>query len=92
MIDNIRSDCSRNPYSEEDIQKLIMICISHIINAEKFEITPVARDLLGFFLDEDPNAHGICCCRFILSTGYPIYTFGSDSVINQILDHNNIVL
>lgn len=72
-----------NPYSEEDIQKAYNDLVYAYNNAEKFEITPVARDLLGFFLDEDPNAHGIVAVDYT-EHGYPIYTFGSDSVINQI--------
>ncbi|MDU6126642.1 MAG: hypothetical protein E6658_05210, partial [Veillonella sp.] len=72
-----------NPYSEEDIQKAYNDLVYAYNNAEKFGITPVARDLLGFFLDEDPNAHGIVAVDYT-EHGYPIYTFGSDSVINQI--------
>ena len=38
--------------------------------------------MLGFFLDENPNAHGIIAVDKT-EDGYSIFTFGSDSLLNK---------
>ena len=71
-----------NPYSEEEIKKAYNDLLFAHNHAEAFGLTPAASDLLGFFLDENPNAHGIIAVDYT-EHGYPIYTFGPNSVVNQ---------
>ena len=71
-----------NPYSEEEIKKAYNDLLFAHNHAEAFGLTPAANDLLGFFLDENPNAHGIIAVDYT-KHGYPIYTFGPNSVVNQ---------
>ena len=71
-----------NPYSEEEIKKAYNDLLFVHNHAEAFGLTPAANDLLGFFLDENPNAHGIIAVDYT-EHGYPIYTFGPNSVVNQ---------
>ena len=71
-----------NPYSEEEIKKAYNDLLFAHNHAEAFGLTPAANDLLGFFLDENPNAHGIIAVDYT-EHGYPIYTFGPNSVVNQ---------
>ena len=71
-----------NPYTQEQVYKAYNDLLYAYNNAEAFGITPAARDLLGFFLDENPNAHGIISVDKT-KDGYSIFTFGPDSLLNK---------
>ena len=71
-----------NPYTQEQVYKAYNDLLYAYNNAEAFGITPAARDLLGFFLDENPNAHGIIAVDKT-KDGYSIFTFGPDSLLNK---------
>ena len=71
-----------NPYTQEQVDKAYNDLLYAYNNAEAFGITPAARDLLGFFLDENPNAHGIIAVDKT-EDGYSIFTFGPDSLLNK---------
>ena len=79
-----RSEAS---YSIADGEKAIE-ALAEYHDIASSHITPVAKDLLGLFLDQNPKEHGIIN-EIDKGNGYKIYEFGDNSVINKELRNNN---
>lgn len=78
---------SEESYSIADGEKAIET-LAEYHDIASSHITPVAKDLLGLFLDQNPKDHGIIN-EIDKGNGYKIYEFGDNSIINKELRNND---